>query len=197
FSREQSTVLDLILAGGGGTINLVNDRANLNAKHTNAYMYSFINPLNNLTFTLGVSVDFYDSKNAAVAPDQKQINPKVGMVWNPLPGTTVRAAAFRSLTRALITSQTLEPTQVAGFNQFYDDFESTEAWRYGAAVNQKFSRTVFGGIEYSHHDCASVVTEKEVEHIRMNDRRVHSPWFRDEQGEQTVGDRLTQRRKSC
>ena len=152
FSREQITVLDLILAGGGGTINFVNDRANLNAKHTNAYMYSSINPLSNLTFILGVSGDFYDSKNAAQAPDQKQINPKFGMIWNPLPGTTVRAAAFRSLARALITSQTLEPTQVAGFNQFYDDFESTEAWRYGAAVNQKFSRTVFGGIEYSQRD---------------------------------------------
>ena len=152
FSREQATVVDLILAGGAGTINLLNSRANLNAKHTNAYIYSYINPLSNLTFTLGVSGDFYDTKNAEVAPDQKQINPKFGMVWNPLPGTTVRAAAFRSLTRALITSQTLEPTQVAGFNQFYDDFESTEAWRYGAAVNQKVSRTVFGGIEYSQRD---------------------------------------------
>ncbi|MGH7146848.1 MAG: tetratricopeptide repeat protein [Nitrospiraceae bacterium] len=151
FKREQVVIADLDIPGFG-TINLVNSRANLNAKHTNAYMYSFINPLSNLTFTLGVSGDFYDTKNAEVSPDQKQINPKFGMVWNPLPGTTVRAAAFRSLTRALITSQTLEPTQVAGFNQFYDDFESTEAWRYGGAVNQKFSRTVFGGVEYSQRD---------------------------------------------
>jgi tetratricopeptide (TPR) repeat protein len=152
FSRMQVSVADLILAGGGGTINLDNSTENLGAKQTNAYIYSFINPLSNLTFTLGVSGDFYDTKNARVAPDQNQINPKFGMVWNPLPGTTVRAAAFRSLTRSLITSQTLEPTQVAGFNQFYNDLESTEAWRYGAAVNQKFSRTVFGGVEYSQRD---------------------------------------------
>jgi hypothetical protein len=41
---------------------------------------------------------------------------------------------------------------VAGFNQFYDDAESTESWRYGGAINQKFSRTVFGGVEYSQRD---------------------------------------------
>jgi hypothetical protein len=43
------------------------------------------------------------------------------------PGTTLRAAAFRVLKRTLITDQTLEPTQVAGFNQFFDDANLTEA----------------------------------------------------------------------
>jgi hypothetical protein len=52
----------------------------------------------------------------------------------------------------LITNQTLEPTQVAGFNQFYDDIESTESWRYGIAVDQKFSQTLFGGLEFSRRD---------------------------------------------
>ena len=60
------------------------------------------------------------------------------MTWNVLPKTTLRAAAFRTFKRTLLTDQTLEPTQVAGFNQFYDDQESTDAWVYGAAVDQKF-----------------------------------------------------------
>jgi hypothetical protein len=51
--------------------------------------------------------------------------------------------------RTLLTNQTLEPTQVAGFNQFYDDLESTDAWTYGAAVDQKFSQTMFGGLEFT------------------------------------------------
>ena len=149
--REQVLAVDLN-TGFPPPIPIVRETANWNAKQTNAYMYSFIKPLNNLTVTLGVSGDFYDTESGALAPDKNQINPKFGMVWNPLPGTTVRAAAFRTLTRALITSQTLEPTQVAGFNQFYDDSESTEAWRYGGAINQKFSRTVYGGVEYSQRD---------------------------------------------
>jgi len=161
FKRQQVLTGDLIIPGLG-TIPVLQDTANLNAKQTNAYMYSFIKPLSNLTFTLGVSGDFYDTKSAAEAPDQNQINPKFGMVWNPLPGTTVRAAAFRTLTRALITSQTLEPTQVAGFNQFYDDAESTEAWRYGGAINQKFSRTVYGGVEYSQRDLDVAIANQTV-----------------------------------
>ena len=58
----------------------------------------------------------------------------------------MRAAAFRVLKRTLITDQTLEPTQVAGFNQFFDDLNGTEAWRYGGAIDQKFTDTIFGGV---------------------------------------------------
>jgi hypothetical protein len=52
----------------------------------------------------------------------------------------------------LLTQQTLEPTQVAGFNQFYDDPPGTDAWRYGVAVDQKFTKNLFGGIEASKRD---------------------------------------------
>jgi outer membrane receptor protein involved in Fe transport len=54
--------------------------------------------------------------------------------------------------RTLITDQTLEPTQVSGFNQFFDDINGTKAWRYGAAVDQKFTKNVFGGAEFSMRD---------------------------------------------
>jgi hypothetical protein len=64
----------------------------------------------------------------------------------------VRAAGFRTLKRTLITNQTLEPTQVAGFNQFFDDVNSTESWRYGAAIDQKFSKKIYGGVEFSMRD---------------------------------------------
>jgi hypothetical protein len=63
--------------------------------------------------------------------ETSQFNPKFGVTWNPLAATTVRAAIFRTLKRTLITDQTLEPTQVAGFNQFFDDINLTETWRYG------------------------------------------------------------------
>jgi outer membrane receptor protein involved in Fe transport len=50
----------------------------------------------------------------------------------------------------LISDQTLEPTQVSGFNQFFDDLNGTEAWRYGGAIDQKFTRTLYGGGEFSY-----------------------------------------------
>ena len=56
------------------------------------------------------------------------------------------------LKRTLITDQTLEPTQVAGFNQFFDDVNVTDAWRYGVAIDQKFTSSIFGGAEFSKRD---------------------------------------------
>jgi hypothetical protein len=123
-------------------------RNDLDARHTNAYLYSYISPFKNVTLTLGASGDFFktDDDNAE---SRRQFNPKFGISWNIVPNTTVRAAAFRVLKRTLITNQTLEPTDVAGFNQFNDDLASTEAWRYGIGIDQKFSERIFGGMEVS------------------------------------------------
>ena len=63
--------------------------------HFNAYSYANINALKSLTFTLGVSFDSVTGDFPG--EDQHQANPKVGVTWNPLPGTTVRAAAFKVL----------------------------------------------------------------------------------------------------
>jgi tetratricopeptide (TPR) repeat protein len=118
--------------------------------HANAYAYADINLLKSVTFTVGASFDSLTGDFPG--DDTNQFNPKFGVMWNPFPGTTVRAAAFRVLKRTLITDQTLEPTQVAGFNQFFDDFNLTDAWRYGGAIDQKFTKDIFGGVEFSKRD---------------------------------------------
>jgi tetratricopeptide (TPR) repeat protein len=114
-------------------------------RHTNLHLYSSIRYPESVTWTIGASGDFF----AGAIVDRDQFNPKVGVTWNPLPGTTIRAAAFRVLKRLLINDQTLEPTQVAGFNQFFDDAEGTRAWNYGIAVDRKFSPKAYAGMEYS------------------------------------------------
>ena len=123
--------------------------------HFNLYLYSYINLLKNVTFTVGASGDFYDEKvkdRSDLDQEVNQFNPKFGVTWTPLAGTTLRGAVFSTLKRTLITDQTLEPTQVAGFNQFYDDPDATKAWIYGAAVDQKFSRNIYGGVEFVYRD---------------------------------------------
>jgi outer membrane receptor protein involved in Fe transport len=139
-------------------------------RHINLYLYSYINLLKNLTFTIGGSADFLDDdaqvsmtvdnmpifSDVRLNKDRDQFNPKLGVTWNPVPDTTLRAAVFRVLKRTLITNQTLEPTQVAGFNQFFDDFNATESWRYGIAIDQKFSKSIYGGAEYSYRDLKEV-----------------------------------------
>ena len=123
----------------------------LDVHHTNVYLYSYIKLPVNLALTVGASGDFFDGDNDA-EDDTNQFNPKFGITWNPFTNTTLRAAAFRTLKRTLITDQTLEPTQVAGFNQFFDDNNATKAWRYGGAIDQKFSESIFAGAEYTYRD---------------------------------------------
>jgi tetratricopeptide (TPR) repeat protein len=128
--------------------------ASTDLNHTNVYMYSYINLLKHVTFTVGASGDFTGGDSAEF-PTKNQFNPKFGFTWNPSPATTVRGAVFRVLKRKLITNQTLEPTQVAGFSQFFDDRNGTDAWRYGGAIDQKFTKDLFGGIEFSKRDLKS------------------------------------------
>jgi tetratricopeptide (TPR) repeat protein len=118
--------------------------------HFNIYSYAHLNFLENVTFTLGLSFDSLTGDFPG--EDQHQPNPKVGLTWNPFPNTTVRAAAFRVLKRTLVTNQTLEPTQVSGFNQFFDDTNLTSSWRYAGAIDQKFTKDLFGGVEFSKRD---------------------------------------------
>jgi tetratricopeptide (TPR) repeat protein len=146
--------------------------SNTKIKHTNLYAYALLSPRADLTLTLGVSGDLFDQSGTAtsntVFPDvpagepapipapvlgnRDQANPKLGITWSAKSGTTFRAAGFRTLKRTLVTDQTLEPTQVAGFNQFFDDATATESWVYGAAVDQKFGKRAFGGVEFSGRD---------------------------------------------
>jgi tetratricopeptide (TPR) repeat protein len=118
-------------------------------EHTNAYAYLKIHAFEDIDITVGASADFFGSDRAE---DRDQVNPKLGAGWQILPDTRIRAAAFRSLKRTLNANQTIEPTQVAGFNQFFDDPNSTDVWRYGAAVDHAFSNRLFVGAEFSQRD---------------------------------------------
>jgi outer membrane receptor protein involved in Fe transport len=160
--------------GTGDNFTSVDD-VDASVEHTNVYLYAYLNVLKNLTVTLGASGDFFKSDGNTVTTtddpfcifdttglcvpfggpvatmtsssrSKDQFNPKLGVTWNPAPATTLRAAWFRVMKRAIIANQTLEPTQVAGFNQFYDDIEATNAKVYGVAIDQKFSRNLFGGL---------------------------------------------------
>jgi len=123
--------------------------------HYNVYLYSYIDLPLDVTLTAGASGDFFDAKDKTGGNqdlDEDEFNPKFGITWNPVPSTTIRGAVFRMFKRTLATDQTLEPTQVAGFNQFFDDFNATKAWTYGTAVDQKFSQNIYGGVEGTYRD---------------------------------------------
>jgi tetratricopeptide (TPR) repeat protein len=120
----------------------------------NGYMYAPITLGSKATITLGAS---YDSLHTLTL-DRNQFNPKFGLVWDVTPSTILRIAAFRVLKRFFATDQTLEPTQLAGFNQFFDDLNGTDSTRYGFGLDQRFSHNIFAGFELSWRDLTRYVT---------------------------------------
>lgn len=113
--------------------------------HTNVYVYSQVDIPKNVSVTLGASGDFLNGRTV----EADQFNPKAGVTWQPTRTTTLRAAGFRTLRRSLISNQTIEPTQVAGFNQLFDGLVGEGAWRYGFGLDQKLSSKLYGGAEFS------------------------------------------------
>jgi len=156
-----SPAWDLIVGGGyydfdtttsitttvfGSTTTVPEDFDN---SYANGYIYSNIDFIKNVILTIGLS---YDSMDDDQLEDKDSINPKFGLRWKMLASTTLRLAAFKVLKRSVIADQTLEPTQVAGFNQFFDDYNGAESIDYGIAVDHKFFETLSGGVEYFRRD---------------------------------------------
>lgn len=98
--------------------------------------------------TLGVSVDSLNDE----IQDETEVHPKAGLVVDLSERTRLRVAAMRNLAPPVAAKRSLEPTQVAGFNQLYDDPNDTISERLGLGIDHQFSYSVFGGIELSTRD---------------------------------------------
>lgn len=117
-------------------------------EHFNIYTYGQIDLPGNIVATIGLSGDFLESD----VNDENQINPKIGLTWQPTDRTQINLAAFQTLTRNVINSQTIEPTFVSGFNQFYDDFPGAVAKNYGIGLDHSFSENWHGGVRFLHRN---------------------------------------------
>jgi outer membrane receptor protein involved in Fe transport len=75
------------------------------------------------------------------------MKPGVGVVWRPVDSVRLRAAAGRNIKRPFVANQTLKPTQLAGFNEQFDDEDATRADWLGLAVDVRASKSVRIGAE--------------------------------------------------
>lgn len=118
---------------------------NFDYARTSFYSYLKYHLTKALSTTIGFSFDFFEKDNLKVTP----LNPKLGIEWRPNKSTTIRLAGFRSMSTFQTASQTIEPVQVAGFNQFFDEIDGMVSWRYGVGIDQKFNDYLSYGLEYS------------------------------------------------
>ncbi|AEJ00139.1 TonB-dependent receptor [Nitrosomonas sp. Is79A3] len=115
----------------------------------NAYVYSNMNYYGKINTTFGLS---YDAFKDGIDYRFDAFNPKFGLQWNITDALRLRLAWFETVKSALIANQTLEPTQVAGFNQMFDDPNGTRSRRMGVGLDSSFSKNIYGGIEASDRD---------------------------------------------
>lgn len=139
-------------------------RRNYKEKFANAYVYGRIDIMKNLNVTLGVSGE---SLRADIRKwDDDQLNPKLGVVWNPWPCTTVRGGLSRTLQQPWLSKKalnpSLEPTQVGGINQFFLGSTGDSAWRYGAAIDQKLPHHLYAGAEILFSDVKAAFWNSQV-----------------------------------
>ena len=101
-----------------------------------------------MTWTGGLSFDSFESRDQ----DFDKILPKAGVQWNLTDWARVRGAYFQTVKRVLVVDSTIEPTQVAGFNQFFDDTDGAETTRYGVGLDTILPINLYAGAEYSIRD---------------------------------------------
>lgn len=81
-----------------------------------------------------------------------QWNPKLGVHLKALENLNIRAAGFRQLQGPLIIEQTLEPTHIAGFNQFLDDSDATDSRNYALGFDYQTTADILTGFEAVYRD---------------------------------------------
>jgi tetratricopeptide (TPR) repeat protein len=165
---RQGKKMSWIVGAGGfdGTAEFETTGLNVSEDDTylNGYAYLKIRDLGPVEITAGASVDSVTAPSGIIPPEnsamipgeidfsETKFNPKVGVSVYLPSKTTLRAAGFYRLSPSLGRIQSLEPTQIAGFNQLFDEPGGTRSLSYGIGVDQTFNSYLFGGISALRRD---------------------------------------------
>jgi hypothetical protein len=135
--------VDVTLTDPGGVIPLEQGTSEEKIKQPRAYAYANFTPAETVTLTLGASYDDYEEGTL----EETSFNPKFGVQWDVTNRVRLRAAAFKVLKPALVNNRTLEPTQIAGFNQLFDDRNGAKSERYAGGLDWRLNRDLAAGAE--------------------------------------------------
>lgn len=143
--------------------------------HSRGYLYGSAELPRPVTWTLGLSADRYREDDLSV----DKLNPKLGIRWQVQDDVALRAAAFRYVKPALANNRTIEPTQVAGFDQLFDDANGTAAWRYGVGLDWRLGPRLNAGAEATWREISEPIfindeARQEKRHEQLH--RIYAAW---------------------
>lgn len=153
-----------VVAGGSGA-RVESDTSSLFATSSNthhyynAHSYSYYSLSPNLTLIGGLAFDDFETLLSSTRWSDRSLSPKLGLVYSITPSTLLRAAVFQSFKRELVHNQTLEPTHIAGFNQFFDDLNGTRSRRLGIALDKRFREKLFTGVSLGYREARPLFEE--------------------------------------
>jgi tetratricopeptide (TPR) repeat protein len=121
---------------------------NHDPKFKNLYLYTQLGLPARVNLTLGASYEDFEVSYTAV----DRTSPKFGLTWEARDNLSFRAAYMESVVRPFYLDQTIEPTQVAGFNQLFFVGQGAELEQFGFGVDAKLNSSMAVGAEFTHED---------------------------------------------
>jgi tetratricopeptide (TPR) repeat protein len=119
------------------------------SQYENLYVYSLLALPARLRLTLGVTQEKLERISEIVVTE---INPKFGLTWEAYENWTLRAAYMENMASPRFMYRTLEPTHVAGFNQFMSITGGTKTKGFGFGADTKINKSLFIGAGYQQHN---------------------------------------------
>jgi tetratricopeptide (TPR) repeat protein len=156
--------------------NPIGDPIPSNGNHdkTNGYIYTNLNSVPNLNATVGFSYDSYHQTSFSTIDG---FNPKFGIQWDILNNLRLRIAWIEAIKAPLATYQTIEPIQVAGFNQLFDDLDGTKSRRMGIGLDAHYDSKVFSGFEISARNLSFPISSSNTSSTQKQKEELYSSYL--------------------
>jgi hypothetical protein len=123
----------------------------LDKLHYSIYSYAQWAILNNFDLNLGFSYDNYKAVEYANS-EIDRVSPKFGLRIRPWANTEIRLASFQTVNRPTPSNQSLEPTHVTGFNQYFADLNGSKVTQHNIAFDIKSTSNVRFGFISSYRE---------------------------------------------
>lgn len=147
----------------------------LSKNHESFYSYMTLDTTEDMELALGLVYDNYEFTDSTV----ERLNPKLGAKINLTDDTLLRIASFKLIKKPLVSGQTIEPTQFAGFNQFFEDLNGTKITQHNLAIEVNEFDSLYFGFDSFYRDMDAprfVLGNVTFDEIKETNHHIYLNW---------------------
>ncbi len=113
------------------------------AVHDVLFTQTSVRLTSKVTINAGLTLDHFSYRAVSIS----KAHPKLGLIWQPTPATSLRLATYTNTTGTATKEQTLEPTQFVGFNQNFDDRQAATSKQRAIGLEHQLNHSTRLGLE--------------------------------------------------